>query len=256
MTNVNEMYTALPTTSSSQLTDIICAVQGYIPSVSSGTSQQQTLSQIIALAQSQIILSNHGNPNGFVSGTQYQLCWDITNSILYVCTTSGIAPAAVWTTILGPFGVISATGINFGGSTLSTYSTNTFVPVFTFATPGNLSVVYSTQVGEYTQIGNVVHYRVSLAFTPTFTTSSGAINITGLSVPAGTTPSTAGSIVTNMSSGFTWPSGTTFVAPIISSTTLALQASGSATNSTALTTSSIVSGVALTLTFSGAYFSS
>lgn len=46
-----------------------------------------------------------GNPNGNVAGTAgtgiipSSVIWDSTNSILYVCTTSGVAAAAVWTAV-------------------------------------------------------------------------------------------------------------------------------------------------------------
>lgn len=42
------------------------------------------------------ILNNAGNPNGLVAGLLYQLCWDTTNLILYICTTAGNAASAVW----------------------------------------------------------------------------------------------------------------------------------------------------------------
>jgi len=50
-------------------------------------------------------LTYAGNPNGNVAGTagsgaiQSDVIWDSTNSILYVCTTSGVAAAAVWTAV-------------------------------------------------------------------------------------------------------------------------------------------------------------
>jgi hypothetical protein len=47
-----------------------------------------------------------GNPNGNVAGsagtvggTGASVVWDITNDLLYVCTTSGVAAAAVWTQV-------------------------------------------------------------------------------------------------------------------------------------------------------------
>lgn len=46
-----------------------------------------------------------GNPNGNVAGTagssgvQPDIVWDYSNSIQYVCTTTGVAAAAVWTAI-------------------------------------------------------------------------------------------------------------------------------------------------------------
>lgn len=46
-------------------------------------------------------LSYPGNPNGYVAGIQYQLLWDITDEILYVCTSTGSAATAVWTPVIG-----------------------------------------------------------------------------------------------------------------------------------------------------------
>lgn len=61
------------------------------------------------------------------------------------------------------------------------YSTGAWTPVVTFATPGNLSVAYSFQVGTYTRIGNIVFLQCNLVTsTFTFTTASGALQITGL----------------------------------------------------------------------------
>jgi hypothetical protein len=93
---IEEMFTSLPTVSNSTLNDIICAVQGYVSPSNLGLSTQQTLQQVYNLFQSNIILSNAGNPNGVVAGTAYQLCWDTSNLILWVCTTSGTATTAVW----------------------------------------------------------------------------------------------------------------------------------------------------------------
>ena len=85
-----ERFTQLPTVGTSELTDIICAVQGFVSEPSQlGLSTQQTLSQIYNLFKSTLILFNAGNPNGVVTGTPYQLCWDTVNNILYVCTAVG-----------------------------------------------------------------------------------------------------------------------------------------------------------------------
>lgn len=94
---IEEMFTSLPTVSSSTMSDIICAVQGYTSPSNLGLSTQQTLQQVYNLFQSNVILFNAGNPNGSVAGNTYQLCWDTTNTILYVCTTSGTSSTAVWT---------------------------------------------------------------------------------------------------------------------------------------------------------------
>lgn len=56
-------------------------------------------------ATSAQFLTYAGNPNGNVAGTagsgsiQSDVLWDRTNSILYVCTTSGVAASAVWTAV-------------------------------------------------------------------------------------------------------------------------------------------------------------
>lgn len=48
------------------------------------------------------MLSFAGNPNGSVAGTAAtavsppSLCWDYTNNVIYVCTTTGTASTAVW----------------------------------------------------------------------------------------------------------------------------------------------------------------
>lgn len=92
-----QMFTELPTVGSSQLTDIICAVQGYVASpLNLGLSTQQTLQQVYNLFQSNIVLSYPGNPNGNLAGTTYQLCWDTLDNVLWVCTTSGTSSTAVW----------------------------------------------------------------------------------------------------------------------------------------------------------------
>lgn len=94
---IEEMFTELPTVSNSTLGDIICAVQGYVSSpLNLGLSTQQTLQQVYNLFQSNLILSYAGNPNGFVAGTAYQLLWDTTDLILWVCTSTGTAGTAVW----------------------------------------------------------------------------------------------------------------------------------------------------------------
>lgn len=96
-------YTQLPTVGSSTDADIICAVQG-------GVSVQQTLSQIIDLVRNNNIITYAGNPNSNLAGQTYELCWDTTNSNLYLCTTTGSASTTVWTLIAT---ALSSTLINF-----------------------------------------------------------------------------------------------------------------------------------------------
>lgn len=101
----NEPFSALPTVANSLLADIVPAIQG-------GVSVQETLQQVFNLMLSNIILHNSGNPNGSVSGSIYQLCWDTSDNILYVCTTTGSTSTAVWTQVAISLGniVTSAQG--------------------------------------------------------------------------------------------------------------------------------------------------
>lgn len=66
-------------------------------------------------------------------------------------------------------------------NTLDDYEEGTWTPGLTFATPGNLSVTYSRQVGEYTKIGRVVFAWFDVRTSAfTHTTASGDYHLTGL----------------------------------------------------------------------------
>lgn len=66
-------------------------------------------------------------------------------------------------------------------NTLDDYEEGTWTPVLTFATPGDLSVVYSQQIGRYIKIGKKVTLSARIdTSTFTHTTASGAVNVTGV----------------------------------------------------------------------------
>lgn len=73
---------------------------------------------------------------------------------------------------------------NFSGlanGTLITQTPVTWTPTLTFATPGDLSVAYTTRLGEVTKTGNSVRATFSIVTSAfTHTTASGALQITGL----------------------------------------------------------------------------
>jgi len=75
---------------------------------------------------------------------------------------------------------------------LDDYEEGTWTPALTFATPGDLSVAYTTQLGFYTKVGNVVNLWWNIV-TSTFahTPASGAVQITGAPF---TSNSTSGSL--------------------------------------------------------------
>jgi hypothetical protein len=88
------------------------------------------------------------------------------NTLNIVCVLITGTTAASWSVIL---------------SAVAPYvESASWTPVVTFATPGDLSVVYSIQTGRYSKIGNIVSAHFVLAATPTFTTASGNMQISGL----------------------------------------------------------------------------
>jgi hypothetical protein len=56
----------------------------------------ETLQQVLTLFLPNLFLSYAGNPNGHVAGTAFQVCYDTTDQLLYVCTVTGNAMSAVW----------------------------------------------------------------------------------------------------------------------------------------------------------------
>lgn len=150
-------------------------------------------------------------------------------------------------------GAASATSINFGGTTLANYLEGSWTPTFTFATPGDLSVSYSTQTGSYTRIGNIIVVNFSLTCTPTYTTASGQASIVGLPVVALLTNDT-GSLGAQ-SVGITYPAGCTKLTFVTtaSANTLSLVASGSVTASTAVGTAQMLTTISVSLSGSITY---
>jgi hypothetical protein len=143
-------------------------------------------------------------------------------------------------------GAATATSINFGGSSLSDYvATTAWTPTVTFATPGDLSVAYAIRSGYYTRVGRTVTLQFNLYFTPTFTTSSGTIQITGL--PVAVFDTCYGTVVNQTS--IVYPATTTWLALIANSgtTILTIYAAGTASGGVTLAASDFVSGVAYLL---------
>jgi len=125
--------------------------------------------------------------------------------------TGNIALTTSATFITPILGVAAATSINFGGSALSAYvSVGSWTPTFTFATPGNLSVVYTTATGNYTQIGSIVFVNFVLECSATFSTASGNAYIQGLPFSANNTRS-FGLLLPVAGGNITYPSGVTYL---------------------------------------------
>ena len=140
----------------------------------------------------------------------------------------------------------AAKGFNFTANTgaagkasqlLNWYEEGTWTPTVTFATPGDLAVVYSIQAGFYTRIGNKVQLDFRITTTTfTWTTASSTFTIAGLPFTAtsATNYRSTGSIAGNINTANAG-TGTTYIVPAIatSGTTIFLQANGVIVGATA-----------------------
>lgn len=99
----------------------------------------------------------------------------------------------------------TATNIDFGPVVAA--SPTVFTPTIVAATPGDFSVSYTRQVGRQTKVNGFTIGQVTLQFTPTFTTASGALSIAGL--PDATAVITGSVVVAPVGNlaGITRPSG-------------------------------------------------
>ena len=157
-------------------------VPGQWEFLTANSSGVLTLAATINAAQ-QLILANALLPASGGTGIT-SLGTGISTALGNNLNGSGAFAGTTSPTFVTPvLGVATATSINFGGSSLANYVTaGTFTPVFTFTNPGDISVSYSVQAGNYTRIGNVVNAQIQIVATPTWTTASGGVSITGLPI--------------------------------------------------------------------------
>jgi hypothetical protein len=180
----------------------------------------------------------------------------VGNTLTGTTGTGNFVGANTPTLITPVLGVSTATSINFGGGAYSQYVPKTsFTPIFTFATPGDLSVVYTIQSGTYAIDGDVLSFYYSITFTPTFGgTASGEIRLTGLPIAAS---SSVDAYLTNAihGGGVTYGAGNTQINGLVSSgnTYATIITTGSAAALTTLSTTSIVSGVSIGFRLEGFY---
>lgn len=71
--------------------------------------------------------------------------------------------------------IVARAGIRYGtgADTMSTYTEDTYSPVITCAAGTITTLTYTTQTGQYTQIGNVVFYKATIVV-DTFTIGTGS----------------------------------------------------------------------------------
>ncbi len=116
-------------------------------------------------------VTNHGVLLGSASNAVSSLAVATTGTVL--AGSTGADPAFTATP--------SLTSITLGaGSALSTYVTGSFTPILQFG-GGTTGITYTTQIGEYTQIGNVVFYQLYILLSNKGS-STGNATIVGLPV--------------------------------------------------------------------------
>jgi len=86
------------------------------------------------------------------------------------------------TAATGAFTTVTATSIKFGsGTVLNSYEEGNWTPAFTFTTPGNFALgAPIVQQGRYTKVGRQVTCNFVIVTTPTWTTASSYLVLTGL----------------------------------------------------------------------------
>lgn len=131
---------------------------------------------------------------------------------------------------------------------LDTFETGTWTPTFDFATPGDLSVSYSVQVGQFWRVGAILHFSLNVGFTPTFSSASGAAI---LSLPRAASAEAAQVMIpfpAYIASSIPWGSGKTSILAYVpdDGDSLVLTTHGSSTSPANLDAAAFTSGVAVT----------
>lgn len=147
----------LPIAPSSQLTDILPAVQ-------SGVTYQETLAQIAALL----------GITGGISATINQILYESSAN-----TVSGLSTSNNGVLITNSSGVPAIT---------HSLTVNTFIPTLTGSTTNPTSITYTIQNGFYTQLGNLIIFSVNIVISAvTIGPAAGNLQITGLPTAKNTT---------------------------------------------------------------------
>lgn len=131
----------------------------------------------------------------------------------------------------------------------------TFTPTLSFATPGDLSVSYTVQQGEYYRIGDLVYFAIRLEGTPTYTTASGLGGVFGLPFSYDGTEVANKTVAIFLQDNLTWPSSTTMLGGLLSGTNsfIRIQSTGSGRTAAGWQTGQMPSGTVVDWRISGVY---
>ena len=138
---------------------------------------------------------------------------------------------------------------------VATIRRGVFTPTMDFATTGDLSVVYTSQSGEWQRIGMMVFFELLIACTPTFTTSSGLLEIEGLPFTSEAGGPRVQIPLRLSAAGFTWPTGRTSLVGFINDnvTAMNIEVNGSGASAVQLDAGDIASATPFNLRCSGFY---
>jgi hypothetical protein len=148
--------------------------------------------------------------------------------------TGNFVGANTPTLITPVLGAATATSINFGGDTLSSYATKqSFTPGLTFG-GGNTGITYTTQLGVYTQTGTLVQFAVDIVLSSKGS-STGTALITNLPFASQNTVANIIQVINTIWENVTYAAGTPCAAfATTNSTSINLYLQATATTLTAL----------------------
>jgi hypothetical protein len=200
--------------------------------------------QYLLLNPTQGVIKGGGSTTGtFTVGTQLTVSGTGTSSIAGLLDLS----AATAGQIKFPATQNPSSDVN----TLDDYERGTWTISFTFATPNDLAVSAETKEAYYVKIGQQVFLFWNYTFTPTFTTSAGNAQLTGMPFTHKdvTNANCVGRGTIRHNANLTYPAGATMCYPsgTDNATLMLIQTQGSGTGAAAVTTARITSAVSTDL---------
>lgn len=138
------------------------------------------------------------------------------------------------------------------------YNCGSWSPTVNPTTPGDWSVGSVTAQGTCYRVGNLVYVQFAYVATPTFSTASGSLIISGFPYKAQNITTPGGVGMTTSSSGIAWPSSATMatVSMVQNSATANVTGLKSGANGVLLSTTGLTSGSSFTIRAAGVYATS